>query len=165
VDVGALRASPIGQLVPISGTDWQTGGSYPYFAYVPDPLPDVVALANATWTAVGIAGDKLERLNRTARKLGRAAGPRDTVASLFEHGAAAAPALHWARGEPLTVGLVHALQAALVHGARATGAMRAGCAEGTVSSAVRPARSSARDSYRPRTVPASRAHLRTGSSG
>jgi Fic/DOC family len=118
VDVGALRASPIGQLVPISGTDWRTGSSYHYFAYVPDPLPDVVALADATWTAVGIAGDKLDRLNRTARKLGRAAGPRDTVASLFEHGAAAAPALHWARGAPLTVGLLDALQAALVHGAR-----------------------------------------------
>jgi hypothetical protein len=118
VDVGALRASPIGQLVPIAGTDWRTGSSYQHFAYVPDPLPDAVAVADATWIAVGIAGQKLERLNRSARKLGRAASARDTVASLFEPGAAAAPALHWARGEPLTVGLVHALQAALVHGAR-----------------------------------------------
>lgn len=118
VDVGALRASPIGQLVPISGTNWQTGSSYRYFAYVPDPLPDAVALADGTLTAVGTACDKLERLNRTARKLGRAATSRDIVASLFEHGAAAAPALDWARGKPLTVGLVNGLQAALVHGTR-----------------------------------------------
>jgi hypothetical protein len=81
-------------------------------------LPDAVALADTTWTAVGTAGDKLERLNLTARKLGHAAIARDTAASLFEHGAAAAPALDWAHGKPLTVGLVHGLQAALVHGTR-----------------------------------------------
>jgi hypothetical protein len=81
-------------------------------------LPDAVALADTTWTAVGSAGDELVRLDRTARKLGRAASARATVASLFEHGAAAAPALDWARGKPLTVGLVSGLQAALVHGTR-----------------------------------------------
>jgi hypothetical protein len=81
-------------------------------------LPDAVALSDATWTAVGTAGDKLVRLDRTARNLGHAAPARDTVASLFELGAAAAPALHWARGKPLTVGLVNGLQAALVRGAR-----------------------------------------------
>ncbi len=113
-----MRASPIGQLVPISGTDWRTGTSYQHFAYLPDPLRDAVTLANTTWTAVGTAGDKLERLNLTARKLGHAAITRDTVASLFEHGAATAPALAWARGQPLTAGLVHGLQAALVHGTR-----------------------------------------------
>ncbi|MFL5823079.1 MAG: Fic family protein, partial [Solirubrobacteraceae bacterium] len=69
MDVGALRASPIGQLVPISGTDWRTGASYQHFAYVPDPLPDAVALAGATWRAVDSAGEKLGRLNRTARRL------------------------------------------------------------------------------------------------
>ena len=118
MDVGALRASPIGQLVPISGTDWRTGSSYQHFAYVPDPLPDAVVLADTTWTAVGSAGAKLERLDRTARKLGRAAIARDTVTPLFEQGAVVAPALDWAGGKPLTVGLVHGLQAALVHGTR-----------------------------------------------
>jgi hypothetical protein len=118
VDVGALRASPIGQLVPISGTDWRTGSSYQHFAYVPDPLPDAVALADTTWTAVRAAGDKLQRLNLTARAFGEGVIAHDTVASLFEHGAAAAPALDWSHGKPLTVGLVHRLQAALVHGRR-----------------------------------------------
>ncbi len=75
-------------------------------------------LADTTWTAVGSAGAKLERLDRTARKLGRAAIARDTVTPLFEQGAVVAPALDWAGGKPLTVGLVHGLQAALVHGTR-----------------------------------------------
>jgi hypothetical protein len=118
VDVGALRASPIGQLVPISGTDWRTGSSYQHFAYVPDPLPDAVALADATWAAVGAAGDKLGRLDRTARMLGRAATARDPVASVFEPGATAAQAFDWAGGRTLTAGVVSGLQAALVHGTR-----------------------------------------------
>jgi Fic/DOC family len=118
VDVGVLRASPIGQLVPISGTDWRTGSPYQHFAYVPDPLPDAVVLADATWRAVGTAAEKLVRLDRTARQLCRAPTARDTVAALFEHGAATAPALEWAGGKPLTAGLVNELQAALVHGTR-----------------------------------------------
>jgi hypothetical protein len=118
VDIGALRASPIGQPVPISGTDWRTGGSYEYFAYVPDPLPDAVALDDATWAAVGAAGDKLERLDGTARELGRGTIRSKPVASLFEHGATDARALDWACGKPLTAGLVNGLQAALVRGTR-----------------------------------------------
>jgi hypothetical protein len=116
VEFGALSASPIGQLVPISGTDWRTGSAYQHFAYLPAPLPDAVALVGRTWTAVRTADAKLARLDRTAHRLGVAAPARDTLASLVEHGAAAPPALDWARGTPLTVGLVNGLQAALVHG-------------------------------------------------
>jgi hypothetical protein len=79
-------------------------------------LPDAVALADGTWTAVRTAGDKLMRLDRAVHRLGRPVPARDTVASLVEPGAQAAAALDWARGEPLTVGLVNGLQAALVHG-------------------------------------------------
>jgi hypothetical protein len=111
MQIGGLRASPIGQLVPISGIDWRTGKSYEYLAYVPAPLPDAVALADATRAAVGDAADKLVRLDLTARKLGR-----DLVGSLSEPAARYAPALEWARGEPLTAELVNRLHAALVRG-------------------------------------------------
>ena len=114
-----MRASPIGQLVPISGTDWRTGSPYRYVAYVPDPLPATVVLADATRTALGIAGEKLARLDKTARKLGRGATARDAAAApLFEDGASLVPALDWASGKPLTAGLVHGLQAAVVQGRR-----------------------------------------------
>jgi hypothetical protein len=81
-------------------------------------LPDAVALVDATWAAVRSAGDKLEGLDRTACQLGRGATGDDAVASLMELGAAAEPALSWARGNKLTVGLVHELQAVLVRGTR-----------------------------------------------
>ena len=118
MNVGALRASPIGELVPISGVDWRTGKPYEYFAYVPDPLPGAVRLAGATWAVLGNAGDRLARLDRTVRRLGCGAASRDPVASLCERGATAYQALDWAHGEPLTAGLVNGLQAALVQGTR-----------------------------------------------
>ncbi|MBV9473529.1 MAG: Fic family protein, partial [Solirubrobacterales bacterium] len=117
MDIGALRASPIGQLVSISGTDWRTGSPYRHFAYVPDALPDAVAVAEATWRAVGTVEDQLARLDRTARRLGRVATGR-AVESLYERGAASAPALQWATQKPLTAALVNGLQAALVHRTR-----------------------------------------------
>jgi Domain of unknown function (DUF6777)/Fic/DOC family len=118
VDIGAMRASPIGQLVSISGTDWRTGRSYRYFAYVPDPLPDTVALADVTRSVLTVAGEKLRRLNKTARKLGRAPIAHDAPAPLFEHGASADQALDWASGMPLSTGLFNGLQAAVVQGTR-----------------------------------------------
>jgi len=113
-----LRASAIGELVPISGTDWRTGRAYECLAYVPDPLPDVVVLANATRAAIGVACDKLVRLDHAARKLGRAGIPSDPVASLSECGATVPQACDWALGKPLTADLVNGLQAALVQGER-----------------------------------------------
>ncbi|MHB8692493.1 MAG: DUF6777 domain-containing protein [Solirubrobacteraceae bacterium] len=93
-------------------------------------MPETVALADATCTAVDAAGDKLGRLDQTSRELRGAATAHDTVASLFEAGAASAPALDWARGAPLTVALVNGLQAALVNGTRGdsadTGRLRRG---------------------------------------
>ncbi len=43
MDLDALRTSPVGQLVPISGHDDRLQ-EYSYFAFVPDPLPDAVLL-------------------------------------------------------------------------------------------------------------------------
>lgn len=118
MDVGALRASPIGRLVPIAGIDWRTGSPYEYFAYVPDRLPDALRLADATREAVGDAGDRLARFDRIVRRLGRAGTARDLLGSLYEPGATATQARDWGRGEPLTAGLVNGLQAVLVRGTR-----------------------------------------------
>ena len=67
MDVAALRGSPVGQLVPISGTDRRTGLHYDAFAFLADPLPDTVDLASPTWTTVTQAEAALARLDQAAR--------------------------------------------------------------------------------------------------
>jgi len=69
VDVEALRASPIGRLVPISGTDGRTGTHYDYYAYLADPLPASVELSTSTWKAVVSAEAALARLDQAARQV------------------------------------------------------------------------------------------------
>jgi Fic family protein len=69
MDLGMLRGSPIGQLVPISGTDGRTGRHYDYFAYLADPLPESVELRPATWTVVTQAEASLARLDEAARRI------------------------------------------------------------------------------------------------
>jgi Fic family protein len=69
MDVERLRASPIGQLVPISGTDGRTGAHYASFAYLADPLPGSVELASDTWTIVARAEAALARLDQAARQV------------------------------------------------------------------------------------------------
>lgn len=64
-----MRASPIGELVPISGTDGRVGGHYEYFAYLAGPLPQEVALSAATWTVVARAEAELARLDQAARQI------------------------------------------------------------------------------------------------
>jgi Fic family protein len=66
MDIEALRRSPIGRVVPISGTDGRTGGRYESWAYLADPLPDSVQLASATWTMVARAEAALARLDQAA---------------------------------------------------------------------------------------------------
>jgi Fic family protein len=66
VDLEALRESPIGQLVPISGPDGRTGE---YFAYLATPLPRSIELSSATWTAVAQAEATLARLDQAARQV------------------------------------------------------------------------------------------------
>jgi len=67
VDLDALRDSPIGQLVPISGPDGRTGEHYEYFAYLATALPRSIELSSATWTAVAQAEATLARLDQAAR--------------------------------------------------------------------------------------------------
>lgn len=69
MDLDALRSSPIGSLVPISGTDGRSGRSYEYWAYLADPLPRDVVLAGSTWTTVAAAEAALGRLDEAARQV------------------------------------------------------------------------------------------------
>lgn len=68
MDLDALKASPIGQLVPISGTDVRVG-DYNYWAFLPDPLPDQPIIEQATWTAVSDASRALGRLHQACALL------------------------------------------------------------------------------------------------
>jgi Fic family protein len=68
VDLDALRSSPVGRLIPISGTDGRTGRRYNYFAYLADPIPASVDLSGATWTIVASAEAALARLDQAARQ-------------------------------------------------------------------------------------------------
>ncbi|MGD9695473.1 MAG: Fic family protein [Thermoleophilia bacterium] len=69
MDVALLRGSPLGELVPISGTDGRTGRDYDHFAFLPHPLPREVELPAATWTAVARAEADLARLDQAARQV------------------------------------------------------------------------------------------------
>jgi len=69
MDLEALGASPIGQLLPISGTDGRTGEHYDSFAYLADPLPESVQLSSDTWTIVARAEAALARLDQAARQV------------------------------------------------------------------------------------------------
>jgi Fic family protein len=69
VDLDAIRDSPIGVLIPISGTDGRTGRRYDYFAYLANPMPASVELGGATWTIVAAAEAALGRLDQAARQV------------------------------------------------------------------------------------------------
>lgn len=69
MDLDALRSSPIGQLVPIRGTDGRTNRPYDYFAYLADPLPETVEMSASAWTAVARAESSLARLDQAARQV------------------------------------------------------------------------------------------------
>jgi Fic family protein len=64
VDVDKFSASPVGDLVPISGTDRASGKSFHHFAFVPHPLSDEPPLTNTTWRAVSRANHALGRLQQ-----------------------------------------------------------------------------------------------------
>jgi Fic family protein len=69
VDIEALKASPIGELIPISGTDGRSGQHYSYWAYLAAPLPESVELSSGTWSAVARAEASLARLDEAARQV------------------------------------------------------------------------------------------------
>lgn len=69
MDLAALRGSPLGRLVPTSGTDGRTGEHYEYFAYLANPLPESVDLTPKTWTVVAQAEAALARLDEATRQI------------------------------------------------------------------------------------------------
>lgn len=68
MDLEALKKSPIGRVVPISGQDAHRG-RFSYFAYVPAPPPDSVLLSEATFGIVADAAMALGRLDMSADKV------------------------------------------------------------------------------------------------
>lgn len=69
MDVDALRESPLGKLVPISGYDPRFREQYDYFAYVPDPLPRQLQLGAATYSSVIDAATAMARADQAASLL------------------------------------------------------------------------------------------------
>jgi cell filamentation protein, protein adenylyltransferase len=68
MDHDALAASPLGTVVPITGTDALTGREFEHFAYVPNPLPAEVELRSATWKQVAAAEAALGRLDQASQQ-------------------------------------------------------------------------------------------------
>ena len=73
MDIEAIKGSPIGMLVPISGFDQRTGKEYRHQAYLPERLPRDIALSSATWTTVAQAEAALGRLDEASRVRSRPA--------------------------------------------------------------------------------------------
>jgi Fic family protein len=66
MDAKVIAQSPIGSLIPISGTDGRTGDHYDSHAYLADVLPSSVELSNRTWAVVVEAESMLARLDQAA---------------------------------------------------------------------------------------------------
>lgn len=69
MDITKIQDSPIGELVPIAGTDPRSGEEYAHFAFLPAPLPTTLELAPATWTAVARAEAALGRLDEASQQV------------------------------------------------------------------------------------------------
>lgn len=69
MDVGKLRHSPVGRLVPISGYDPRFREDYDYYGFVPDPLPKSFDLDGSTYGAVIEAASALARADQAASLL------------------------------------------------------------------------------------------------
>lgn len=64
MEVSRFEKSPVGDLVRITGSDARLGESYDHWAFVPNPLPDELALTSATVDAVADAALALGRLDQ-----------------------------------------------------------------------------------------------------
>ena len=64
-----FRSSPVGSLVRITGWDPRCNEDYDSFAFVPDPLPTKLTLAQETYSAVTDAAVAVARLDQTAFRL------------------------------------------------------------------------------------------------
>jgi Fic family protein len=69
MDLEALARSPVGHLVPISGTDPRTGQSWHHQAYVPAPLPEVPQMSLAALNSSAMAAMEVARLDQAVSQL------------------------------------------------------------------------------------------------
>jgi Fic family protein len=63
---GSLQASPVGQVMPVTGHDARFGEDYAVEAFIPDPLPDNLDLAASAWMIISEAMTELGRLDSAA---------------------------------------------------------------------------------------------------
>lgn len=71
MDIEAVGSSPIGELVPINGTDPRTMQHWDYWAYLPNPLPVHVELSPAATAAAAKAAMAVARLDERVAQLPR----------------------------------------------------------------------------------------------
>ncbi|MFN8175824.1 MAG: Fic family protein [Solirubrobacteraceae bacterium] len=69
MDIDLFAGSPMGRLVPISGTDVRTREHYRHHAFLPEPLPREIDLPQIAWTEVARAEAALGRLDQAARQV------------------------------------------------------------------------------------------------
>jgi Fic family protein len=70
MDLEAFAATPVGVLVPISGTDPRTGKHFQHKAFIPSPLPPTTPeLGPKTWAAVSQASLALGRLDDAGQRI------------------------------------------------------------------------------------------------
>jgi Fic family protein len=131
----ALRNTPVGDLVPISGYDARFGEDYEAEAFVPRVLPDGIDLPGAVWMAVSEAAAELGRLDAAAslvpnaQLIARITTRREAVGTSALEGTyadlqelfAADAAYAWITKRPITLSLLCALQAEIVRGTPSDG--------------------------------------------
>lgn len=69
MEVDQFRYSPVGRVVPISGSDPRYGETYEHWAFVPNALPEEIELASATVGAVADAALALGRLDQAGAQI------------------------------------------------------------------------------------------------
>jgi Fic family protein len=69
MDVDRLVKSPIGSLIEITGIDGRYQEEYRGKAYLPDPLPEAVNLANATHACIARTAASIGRADQAVKQL------------------------------------------------------------------------------------------------
>jgi Fic family protein len=69
VDIDRFGPEASGQLIPISGTDGRTGHSYEHWAFLPDPLPERVALSDECHVMISRSSAALARLDAISARI------------------------------------------------------------------------------------------------